>query len=61
MPVKEANDVYLKAAGAIYAEERARASRALFTSGLENLESEPEELSAKLVTAYLRVKELNLI
>lgn len=61
MPVKEANDVYLKAAAAIYSEERARASRALFTSGLENLESEPEELSAKLVSAYLRVKELNLI
>lgn len=61
MPLNTAHDVYLKAASAIYAEERAKASRALFTSGLENLESEPEELSAKLVSAYLRVKELNLI
>ncbi len=61
MSVVDSQSLYLKAASAIYSDERNKASRALFTSGLENLESEPEELSAKLISAYLRVKELSLI
>ena len=33
----------------------------LSSAGYTSIEAEPEELSAKLVNAYLRVKEFNLI
>ena len=33
----------------------------LSAAGYTSIEAEPEELSAKLVNAYLRVKEFNLI
>jgi hypothetical protein len=33
----------------------------LSTGGVQSIEAEPEDLSAALVSAYLRVKELALI
>jgi uncharacterized protein (DUF58 family) len=61
MAVTDERSLYLKAAGRIYDQERSEAGRILALAGIDSLESEPEELSARLVSAYLRVKEMNLL
>lgn len=50
-----------KAASLWYLNDRQRAEARLASSGIQSLESEPEELGATLVGAYLRVKDLNLL
>jgi uncharacterized protein (DUF58 family) len=54
-------DMYDRAAALLYARDRREAEMMLSSAGYTSIEAEPEELSAKLVNAYLRVKEFNLI
>lgn len=61
LEVQSERDLFLKTSGVMYQAERRRASLALASAGLQSVESEPDELSASLVSAYLRVKELNLL
>lgn len=61
MKVEDDRDFYDKAASLIYARDRREAENLLSVAGYQSIEAEPQELSGALVTAYLRVKELNLI
>jgi uncharacterized protein (DUF58 family) len=54
-------DMYDRASALLYARDRREAEMMLSSAGYTSIEAEPEELSAKLVNAYLRVKEFNLI
>jgi uncharacterized protein (DUF58 family) len=60
-PIEQPVDLYRRAAAHWYFRDRKRAETRLSTSGLQSIEAEPQDLSATLVSAYLRVKELNLI
>jgi hypothetical protein len=53
--------MYRRAATHWYRSERNQASNILASSGVQNIDSEPQDLSAALVTAYLVVKERALI
>lgn len=59
--ITDDRDLFDKAAGLLYAKDRREAEMLLSAAGYTSIEAEPEELSAKLVNAYLRVKEFNLI
>lgn len=59
--IKDMDDVFQRASAVWYARDRREAEKRLSHGGLQSLEAEPEDLSAALVTAYLHVKELNLI
>jgi uncharacterized protein (DUF58 family) len=61
MPISDQRSFFLRTSALLYDADRQKASRILTLAGLDSLESEPEELTAKLVSAYLRVKELNLL
>jgi uncharacterized protein (DUF58 family) len=54
-------EMYRRAATHWYRSERNQASNILASSGVQNIDSEPQDLSAALVTAYLVVKERALI
>jgi uncharacterized protein (DUF58 family) len=54
-------EMYRRAATHWYRSERNQASNILAASGVQNIDSEPQDLSAALVTAYLVVKERALI
>lgn len=60
-PIEQPLDLYRRAAAHWYFRDRKKAETRLSTSGLQSIEAEPQDLSATLVSAYLRVKELNLI
>lgn len=60
-PIDQPTDLYRRAAAHWYFRDRKKAETRLSTAGLQSIEAEPQDLSAALVTAYLRVKELNLI
>jgi uncharacterized protein (DUF58 family) len=60
-PIEQPLDLYRRAAAHWYFRDRKKAETRLSTSGLQSIEAEPQDLSAALVSAYLRVKELNLI
>lgn len=60
-PVAEPQDLYHRAAALWYVSDRRKADIRLRAAGFQTIEAEPEDLSAALVRAYLRVKELSLI
>jgi uncharacterized protein (DUF58 family) len=60
-PIEQPTDLYRRAAAHWYFRDRKKAETRLSTAGIQSIEAEPQDLSAALVTAYLRVKELNLI
>ncbi len=55
--VNNAKDLYRKSAALWYQTERKRASTALTLSGVQNIDSDPQDLAQSLVSAYLVVKE----
>lgn len=59
--VDEPDDLYSRAAAVWYVADRRKAEGKLVAAGLQSIDSEPQELSAALVSAYIRVKELSLI
>jgi uncharacterized protein (DUF58 family) len=54
-------ELHQRAAARWYFADRAGARRVLDGARLHSIEAEPNELSAAIVSAYLRVKDLNLI
>jgi uncharacterized protein (DUF58 family) len=60
-PLAKPTDLYARAAAHWYFRDRTKADTRLSTAGIHSIESEPQDLSATLVSAYLRVKELALI
>lgn len=52
---------YLRTAALWYAAERREADRILEAAGVQNIDAEPQDLSAALVSAYLLVKERALL
>jgi uncharacterized protein (DUF58 family) len=61
LPVRTTREMHQRAAALWYFQDRARARRVLDGARIDSIEAEPNELSAALVSAYLRVKDLNLI
>jgi len=59
--VSRPEDLYDRASALWYVADRRKAEIRLRAAGFQTIEAEPEELSAALVRAYLRVKELSLI
>ncbi|MCG9895686.1 MAG: DUF58 domain-containing protein [Fimbriimonadaceae bacterium] len=59
--VKGAHDLFLRASGGMYDAERQKATSRLAAAGVQNVEAEPQDLTAALISAYLRVKERNLL
>ena len=59
--IRDEDDLYLRTSAHWYFSDRKKADSALTAVGIESLEAEPEDLSAALVSAYLRVKERSLI
>jgi uncharacterized protein (DUF58 family) len=57
MRVRDEKELYQKAAFLWYAGERRQAEALLSDAGVDQIEADPEELSARLVSAYWRVKE----
>ena len=53
--------LYRRASAQWYFRDRKKAEARIQIAGIQSIEAEPQDLSAKLVTAYLRVKELSLI
>ena len=61
LPIERATDLYSRSSAFWYFQDRKKADADLSTAGIHSIEAEPQDLSATLVSAYLRVKELNLI
>ncbi len=61
LPIESRADLSRRASALWYKADRRKAEAVLRSGGFQTLDSEPSELSSKLVGAYLRVKELNLI
>lgn len=61
LEVQTAQDLYKKAAALWYSSDRRRADARFRISGVQNIDSEPQDLSNALVTAYLRVKETSAL
>ncbi|HRF59445.1 MAG TPA: DUF58 domain-containing protein [Fimbriimonadaceae bacterium] len=59
--VTDATDLYRKAAALWYSSDRRRADARFRMSGVQNIDSEPQDLSNALVSAYLRVKETSAL
>ena len=59
--IRNPNDLFLRASARWYFNDRRLADRRLVAAGIESIEAEPSELSAALVSSYLRVKSLSLI
>lgn len=57
----DAYEVYKKSAALLYEIERQGAEDHLQSAGLQSLGSEPQDLSAALVSSYLKFKALNMI
>ena len=57
LPVASERDLYSRAAATWYQSDRDRAAVRLAGGGLANLEAEPQDLSAALVSAYFDVKD----
>ncbi|HSI73087.1 MAG TPA: VWA domain-containing protein, partial [Fimbriimonas sp.] len=60
-PVEHTKQMYQRAAAAMLMEDRLAARALLLASGVHNLESEPQDLAAKLVNYYVMVKERSLL
>ena len=54
-------DMYQKAAGTMLMEDRRAATSIVGSAGIHNLDSEPQDLAAKLVSYYFLVKERSLL
>lgn len=59
--VENRNDLYLKASAMLFVADRKEASIPLKVAGLHNLEAEPQDLAAALVSFYFETKEKALI
>jgi uncharacterized protein (DUF58 family) len=59
--IEKPTDLFARSAALWYFRDRTKADTRLSTAGIHSIESEPQDLSATLVSAYLRVKELALI
>ncbi len=59
--IREPNNLYRRASALWYFRDRTKADIRLSAAGIQSIEAEPQDLSAALVSAYLRVKELSLI
>ncbi len=55
-PVRDAKSMYERTAATILTEDRRAATHIIGNSGIHNLEAEPQDLAAKLVTFYMDVK-----
>lgn len=60
-PIGDPDDLYLKASALLFVSDRREASVPLKIAGLHNLEAEPQDLAAALVSFYFEVKEKALI
>jgi uncharacterized protein (DUF58 family) len=60
-PVSNVDGMYLKAAASMLMEDRKAATAIVNAAGIHNLESEPQDLAAKLVSFYFHVKERSLL
>lgn len=60
-PLDSSGDLYNRASALWYTADRRKAEIRLRAAGFHTIEAEPADLSAALVQAYLRVKELTLI
>ena len=54
-------DMYLSAAANLLVADRRAATSVLTASNIHNLESEPQDLAAALVSFYFEVKERSLL
>jgi len=59
--VETVKDMYRKAAADMLMEDRRAATALVSGSGVHNLDAEPQDLAAKLVTFYFKVKERSLL
>ena len=55
------DDMYRKAAASMLMEDRKAATALVGSAGIHNLDSEPQDLAAKLVSFYFHVKERSLL
>lgn len=60
-PIRTTKEMYDKSAALWYANDRKRAESKLSSFGIHSIDSEPQDLSAALVSAYLRVKETSAL
>ena len=60
-PVATIDDMYRKAAASMLMEDRKAATMLVGAAGIHNLDSEPEDLAANLVSFYFHVKERSLL
>jgi uncharacterized protein (DUF58 family) len=60
-PIQSAKDMYRKAAANTLMEDRRAAIAVIDAAGVHNLDAEPEELAARLVSFYFKVKERSLL
>jgi uncharacterized protein (DUF58 family) len=59
--VETVRDMYAKAAATMLMEDRQKATSLVNESGVHSLDSEPQDLAARLVTYYFMVKERSLL
>jgi hypothetical protein len=59
--IETPQDMFAVTAAGILAEDRQKATMLMTSAGIQNLESEPQDLAASLVTFYFRVKERALL
>jgi uncharacterized protein (DUF58 family) len=60
-PMEKLEDMYLSAAAGLLLADRRAATSVLTASNIHNLEAEPQELAAALVSYYFDVKERSLL
>lgn len=61
MSIQSEEDLYRKSAAIWYSNDRRKAESRLSSMGIHSIDSEPQDLSAALVSAYLRVKETSAL
>ena len=61
LKVATVDDMYQKAAASMLMEDRKAATALVGSAGIHNLDSEPQDLAAKLVSFYFNVKERSLL
>ncbi len=61
LDVQNIEGMYRKAAANVLMEDRRAATAVVGTAGIHNLESEPQDLAANLVSYYFKVKERSLL
>ena len=61
LPFDTPDDLFSRSAATWYQSDRMKAASVFAASGIHSIESEPDELAATLVNAYLRAKRLALL